>query len=91
MGNLDKRFVDVIPPQEEKPKITRNARNREDRNLPVPKTEDLDAGKKTSIGRRAGRPRIEDADKTLKASKPWVKLKMSKRTWYRRQKEDKKI
>jgi hypothetical protein len=37
--------------------------------------------------RKNGRPRIEDVDKTLKAKQPWVALKMSERTWYRRQKE----
>jgi hypothetical protein len=37
--------------------------------------------------RKAGRPRIEDKDKTLESQKPWQDLGMSKRTWFRRQKE----
>jgi hypothetical protein len=35
--------------------------------------------------RKTGRPRIEDRAK--KARKPWLKLEMSRRTWYRRQAE----
>ena len=34
-----------------------------------------------------GRPRIEDRSKTNEAAKPWLKLGMSRRTWYARQKE----
>lgn len=37
-----------------------------------------------------GRPRLEDRDKTLKATKPWAALGMSERTWYRRQAEKRK-
>lgn len=37
--------------------------------------------------RKTGRPRIEDRANTIEARKPWVKAKMSRRTWYRRQKE----
>ena len=33
------------------------------------------------------RPRIEDRGKTIEARKPWLKLEMSRRTWYRRQAE----
>jgi hypothetical protein len=33
-----------------------------------------------------GRPRIGDIGKTLEATKPWLKLGMSRRTWYRRRK-----
>jgi hypothetical protein len=36
---------------------------------------------------RKGRPRIEDRDKTIEASAPWVALGMSRRSWYRRQAE----
>ena len=36
---------------------------------------------------KIGRPRIEDHNKTLTALKPWAKLGMSERTWYRRQSE----
>ena len=36
---------------------------------------------------RKGRPRIEDRAKTIEARKPWLKLSMSRRTWYRRQAE----
>lgn len=36
---------------------------------------------------KLGRPRLEDANKTLAATKPWVALKMSRRTWYRRRAE----
>jgi hypothetical protein len=36
---------------------------------------------------KRGRPRLEDAKNTLSATKPWDKLGMSERTWYRRQKE----
>lgn len=45
------------------------------------------AGHKTSP--RRGRPRIEDRDKTLKATKPWVAAGMSERSWYRRRAEGK--
>ena len=38
-------------------------------------------------GTKVGRPRLENAAKTLKATKPWEKLGMSERTWYRRQAE----
>jgi hypothetical protein len=37
--------------------------------------------------RKTGRPRIEDVGKTNEAKKPWLKLEMSRRTWYRRQVE----
>ena len=37
-----------------------------------------------------GRPRLEDRAKTIEARKPWLKLGMSRRTWYRRQAEKRK-
>jgi hypothetical protein len=37
---------------------------------------------------KTGRPRIEDRHKTNEARKPWLKLEMSRRTWYRRQAEE---
>jgi hypothetical protein len=37
--------------------------------------------------RKTGRPRIKDVGKTNEAKKPWLKLGMSRRTWYRRQAE----
>jgi hypothetical protein len=42
------------------------------------------------IARKTGRPRIEDISKTIEARKPWLKLEMSRRTWYRRQAEKRK-
>jgi hypothetical protein len=45
------------------------------------------------LGRRAvkkGRPRIEDRARTIEARKPWLKLGMSRRAWYRRQAEKRK-
>jgi hypothetical protein len=39
---------------------------------------------------RKGRPRIEERAKTTEAKKPWLKLEMSRRTWYRRQAEQRK-
>lgn len=45
---------------------------------------------KLSLGEkpaRKGRPRIEDRAKTIEARAPWLKLNMSRRTWYRRQAE----
>ena len=39
---------------------------------------------------KKGRPRIEDRAKTIEARKPWLKLEMSRRTWYRRQAEKRK-
>ena len=39
---------------------------------------------------KKGRPRIEDHAKTIEARKPWLKLKMSRRTWYRRQADQRK-
>ena len=40
--------------------------------------------------RKTGRPRIEDRARTIEAKKPWLKLGMSRRTWYRRQAEQRK-
>jgi hypothetical protein len=40
--------------------------------------------------RKTGRPRIEDRTNTIEARKPWLKLGMSRRTWYRRQAEKRK-
>jgi hypothetical protein len=37
-----------------------------------------------------GRPRLEDRAKTIEAKKPWLKLEMSRRTWYRGQAEKRK-
>jgi hypothetical protein len=39
---------------------------------------------------KKGRPRIEDRARTIEARKPWLKLEMSRRTWYRRQAEKRK-
>ena len=39
---------------------------------------------------KKGRPRIEDRANTIEARKPWLKLSMSRRTWYRRQAEKRK-
>jgi hypothetical protein len=39
---------------------------------------------------KKGRPRIEGRAKTIEAKKPWLKLEMSRRTWYRRQAEQRK-
>jgi hypothetical protein len=39
---------------------------------------------------KKGRPRIEDRAKTIEAKKPWLKLKMSRRAWYRRRAEQRK-
>ena len=36
---------------------------------------------------RKGRPRLEDRPATIEAQAPWIALGMSRRTWYRRQKE----
>jgi hypothetical protein len=37
--------------------------------------------------RKTGRPRIEERHLTNEARKPWLKLGMSRRTWYHRQAE----
>jgi hypothetical protein len=39
---------------------------------------------------KTGRPRIEERHLTIEAKKPWLKLEMSRRTWYRRQAEKRK-
>ena len=39
---------------------------------------------------RTGRPRLEERGETNEATKPWLKLTMSRRTWYRRQAERRK-
>jgi hypothetical protein len=39
---------------------------------------------------KKGRPRIEDRARTIEAKKPWLKPGMSRRTWYRRQAEQRK-
>ena len=36
---------------------------------------------------KRGRPRLEDAARTLTAKKPWQALGMSRATWYKRQAE----
>jgi hypothetical protein len=36
---------------------------------------------------KMGRPRLEEVSRSLKATKPWAKLNMSRATWYRRQLE----
>lgn len=46
----------------------------------------LDQPARTAPTKR-GRPRIEEKHLTLKATKPWEPLGMSRRTWERRQKE----
>lgn len=38
-------------------------------------------------GRKGGRPRLEDVAETLAARRPWEAEGMSRRTWFRRQKE----
>jgi hypothetical protein len=37
--------------------------------------------------RKTGRPLPKDRDHTNEARQPWLKLGMSRRTWYRRQAE----
>lgn len=46
-----------------------------------------DNGMAPSPDRKRGRPRLEVVSKTLRATKPWLELGMSERTWYRRQAE----
>jgi hypothetical protein len=41
----------------------------------------------TATATAKGRPRIEDRANTNEARKPWLKLEMSRRTWYRREAE----
>jgi hypothetical protein len=36
---------------------------------------------------KKGRPRIEDKGQSFEATKPWLALGMSRRTWYSRRKE----
>lgn len=43
----------------------------------------------TNSKREFRKPLAKDAAKTLAATKPWELQGMSRRTWYRRQKEDK--
>jgi hypothetical protein len=40
-----------------------------------------------AVARRKGRPWIEDRAKTIEVRKPWLKLEMSRRTWYWRRAE----
>ncbi len=42
------------------------------------------------VSPKKGRPRLEHVADTFEASKPWLALGMSRRTWYRRKKEGKK-
>jgi hypothetical protein len=44
----------------------------------------------TAAKTKKGRPRIEDRANTIEARKPWLKVEMSRRTWYRRQAEKRK-
>ena len=39
---------------------------------------------------KTGRPLNENRANTIEAKKPWLKLEMSRRTWYRRQAEKRK-
>jgi len=39
---------------------------------------------------KRGGPRIEERPLTNEARKPWLKLGMSRRTWYRRQAEQRR-
>ena len=45
---------------------------------------------KKNLAARKGRPQIEERHLTNEARKPWLKLEMSRRTWYRRQAEKRK-
>ena len=45
------------------------------------------AQKVVKKGSRAGRPRLENRDKTLEFTKPWVNAGISRASWFRRQKE----
>lgn len=38
---------------------------------------------------KLGRPRVEDKDKTLEATKPWLALDMSRATWFDRKRKRK--
>ena len=40
---------------------------------------------------KKGRRRIEEQDKSFEKTKPWLKLKMSRRTWYKRRREQKEL
>jgi hypothetical protein len=61
-----------------------------------PKVIDGSRGIKKASGRKTldplkksggGRPRLENRDKTLRATKPWIELGMSERTFFRRRAE----
>lgn len=57
---------------------------------PVPREAEASGRSPLAAGaatRKLGRPRVEDKDKTLAATRPWEKLKMSRATWYARQAE----
>lgn len=43
--------------------------------------------RKANGKRKTGHPRLGQENKTLEAKAPWEKLKMSRRTWFRRQAE----
>jgi hypothetical protein len=42
---------------------------------------------KGKIPPKKGRPRLENVSKSFEAQKPWIALKMSRSTWYRRRSE----
>lgn len=46
------------------------------------------AGSNPAASAKPGRPRLEDADKTIESQKPWEAEGMSRRTWYRRKRKN---
>ena len=54
---------------------------------PIPRLASYAGAPKKRAGR--GRPIDRDMDKTVTATKPWLALGMSRRTWYRRKREEK--
>lgn len=65
----------------------RTAKVRKSKPIPQPPSPSASTVAPEATKPKAGRARLEDRDKTIEATKPWVAAKMSRRTWYRRQAE----
>lgn len=77
------KFADIV--SDPKPKLERAAPSVPRGALPKPVVV------ASVSGRRRGRPRFEDKDRTIEAAAPWEAMGISRRTWYARQKEKRNI
>jgi hypothetical protein len=74
--NIYRRYQQTDTPKQSAPKPSAT--------IAKPKTDSAPVDFKI----KRGRPRIEDKGKTLSDLKPWLSLGMCRRTWEKRQKEE---